>query len=69
MVSVVSSGDMPAVGSSRISNSGLLPKAMAISNALWSPWAREPAVFPALSERPTLSRILLVSSTANFSAG
>ena len=51
MVAKVSSGDIPAVGSSRMSSSGSFPRAMAISRIFWSPWEREPTMFFPLSDQ------------------
>src|SRR5680860_976910 len=58
----VSSGDMPAVGSSSSSSSGVLPRAMAISSTFLSPWERDTLGAFILSARPTFSRICCVSS-------
>jgi len=69
LVLAVSSGDMPAVGSSKISNSGSLPRAIAISKMRLSPWERDPATSSRLSLRPTLSKMRRVSSTTSVCAG
>ena len=52
IVAKVSSGDMPAVGSSRMSSSGSFPRAMAISRIFWSPWEREPTMWFSLPASP-----------------
>src|SRR5438046_3685552 len=54
-VCLVSSGDMPAVGSSRSRSSGSATRAMAISSRRLSPWASVPASWPAHSARCTWS--------------
>src|SRR5215471_850315 len=57
----VSSGDMPAVGSSSRSSSGSMPSAMPISRRFRSPWERWPARTSAWSARPSVSRMRCVS--------
>ncbi|GBD28783.1 hypothetical protein HRbin31_00804 [bacterium HR31] len=68
-VEAVSSGDIPAVGSSRTSSRGRLARARAISRMRWSPWDRVPAIRCAWPLRPVTSRISHVWSTTNRLAG
>src|SRR5512134_3448202 len=60
----VSSGAIPAVGSSRTSISGLPPSATAISRTFWSPWESRSPSASRLPYSPTLSRIGWTSSAA-----
>src|SRR5512139_3448561 len=66
----VSSGAIPAVGSSRMSSSGFPPSATAISRTFWSPWESRSLRASRLPASPTLSRIESTSSPAiPFTAG
>src|SRR5512139_1102511 len=60
----VSSGAMPAVGSSRMRSSGLPPSATAISSTFRSPWESRSLSTSRRSYRPTFRRIEWTSSAA-----
>src|SRR5512139_2992705 len=60
----VSSGAIPAVGSSRMRSSGFPPSATAISRTFWSPWESSSLPTYRRSYSPTFRRIEWTSSAA-----